>query len=288
MKTYYEYHIESYQQGDIDPAYALLKYICDRYELNIEQRYWLAFLYGCCYCGATVFYIYNEFPDFENVNKDRLQRWWDSNKSRLLFQTDRLRIKSNNQFVAAYQSYKEVLHGLTQQKFVGEYVCTLPSAQMNYNHLYKRLFQVKYFGRYSMFLWLECMHELTGVNIMPDGIDWRNAKNCYNGLMHCVGRAEKSKIDMGDAFEADAFLRHVMNELIERYPEYKTTVWNVETTLCAYKKYRHGKRWVGYYWDRMVEEIKIMFDRTPQKVCWNAIFDYINKPKERINNAYQI
>ena len=63
---YLEYHEQSYAAKDIDPAYPMLKYICDRFELNIEQRCWIAFLYGCTYCGPTVFYIYNEFPDFEN------------------------------------------------------------------------------------------------------------------------------------------------------------------------------------------------------------------------------
>lgn len=286
MISYYQYHVQSYEQGDIDPAYALLKYLCDRYELNIEQRYWLAFLYGCCYCGATVFYIYNEFPDFENVNVARLERWWKGNKQRLLFQTDRMRIRSNDQFVTAYQSYKQVLRGMSQHQFVEEYICSLPNAGLNYDHLYQRLLNVKYFGRYSMFLWLECMHELTGVNIMPTGIHWKDAKNCYNGLMRCFNLREQKDINIEDALIADTLFVDTLNTLRKTYPLLKTTVWNVETTLCAYKKYCHGKRYVGYYWKRMCDEIEKMKQNTPSKVCWNALFDYINNPEERINYGY--
>jgi hypothetical protein len=286
MLTYYQYHLKSYEYGDIDPAYNLLKYICDRYELNIEQRYWLAFLYGCTYCGATVFYIYNEFPDFENVNIPRLERWWNEHKHRLLFQTDRMRIRSNNQFVAAYRSYQDRLDGRRQQDFIENDICTFPDAGLNYNYLYQRLLEVKYFGRYSLFLWLECMHELTGVNIMPTRIDWRNAKNCFNGVMNCFGLPERDIVTKEESMVADQLFLVILNQLRTYYPQLKTTVWNTETTLCAYKKYCHDKRYVGYYWKRMCAEIEKMKNNTPSKVCWNALLDYINDPKERENYGY--
>ena len=59
-----EYHINSSKAKDIDPSNDCLKYVADRFELNIEQRYWLAFLFGTCYSATMVYYVYNEFPDF--------------------------------------------------------------------------------------------------------------------------------------------------------------------------------------------------------------------------------
>jgi hypothetical protein len=44
LKEYINYHNLMYNMGDIDPSYPMLRYVCDRFELNIEQRYWLAFL----------------------------------------------------------------------------------------------------------------------------------------------------------------------------------------------------------------------------------------------------
>jgi hypothetical protein len=37
--------------------------------------------------------------------------------------------------------------------------------------------------------------------------------------------------------------------------------------LCAYKKYRHGKRYVGYYIDRQLEEIEKMERNVPTGVA---------------------
>ena len=103
IKSYHEYHTLSMAAKDVDPSVICLRYLAERFELNIEQRYWIAFLYGTCYCAPTVFYMYNEFPDFEGVDVDRMQKWWDEKKSLLIFQTDRLRIKSNNQFVDIFK-----------------------------------------------------------------------------------------------------------------------------------------------------------------------------------------
>ena len=41
--NYIDYHIESSKAKDIDPSNDCLKYLCDRFELNIEQRFWLAY-----------------------------------------------------------------------------------------------------------------------------------------------------------------------------------------------------------------------------------------------------
>ena len=76
IQSYLRYHSESQKIGDIDPAHGMLEYICNRFELNLEQRYWLAFVYALTYCGPSTFYVYNEFPDFENLDAGRLERWW--------------------------------------------------------------------------------------------------------------------------------------------------------------------------------------------------------------------
>ena len=65
VKTYTQYHNESLKAKDIDPSVTCLRYLAERYELNLEQRYWIAFLYGTCYSATTTFYMYNEFPDYE-------------------------------------------------------------------------------------------------------------------------------------------------------------------------------------------------------------------------------
>ena len=76
LAEYLSYHRQSSIAKDIDPQNDCLQYVANRFELNMEQRYWLAFLFGTCYCAPTVYYIYNEFPDYNTVNIDRLEKWW--------------------------------------------------------------------------------------------------------------------------------------------------------------------------------------------------------------------
>jgi hypothetical protein len=286
--SYIEYHAKSYITGDIDPAYPMLEYICDRFELNTEQRYWLSFLYGCCYCGPTVFYIYNEFPDYENVDVARLTRWWYANKSKLLFQTDRLRIRSNDQFIPAFVSYRELCVE-RQSSFMSQYVHDkLP--QVSYDTMYTILLEnVKYFGRYSMFLWLECMHRLTGIPIQPTKLNWKEANNCLNGLLYAnmglttLCTEVKKPIDY-ECKIADSLLISTMQQIRDIHPTYRTDIWNVETTLCAYYKYLHGKRYVGFYRDRQMDEINIMETNTRGSgVCWDVLHDFRKEYKPYLN-----
>jgi hypothetical protein len=282
MIPYSEYHARSYITGDIDPAYPMLRYICDRFELNIEQRYWIAFLYGCCYCGPTVYYIYNEFPDYENVDVFRLERWWYANKSKLLFQTDRLRIRSNDQFIPAFVSYRK-LCGVCQEDTLRQFVYPgMP--KKSYDVMYKVLLKdVKYFGRYSMFLWLECMHRLTEIPIQPTGIDWRNANNCLNGLLLANNCPEIDKPTAQDCAMADVLIRETMAEITFAYPKYYTDIWDIETTLCAYYKYIHGKRFIGYYLDRQMKEINIMKANVTSGVCWDVLYDFRKEYQPHLN-----
>ena len=51
-------------------------------------------------------------------------------------------------------------------------------------------------------------------------------------------------------------------------------IWNIETTLCAYKKYNHNKRYVGYYIERMKKEIIKMSMNVNNGVDWSVMWDF--------------
>ena len=73
---------------DCDPALWLLNYLFDRFEHNIEQKFWISWIYGTTYHLPTAWIIWNEFPDFELVDQERLQEWNNKNYQRLRYQTD--------------------------------------------------------------------------------------------------------------------------------------------------------------------------------------------------------
>lgn len=281
LEEYIKYHTNSSRLRDIDPANDCLRYISERFELNIEQRYWLAFLYSCCYSPATTYYIYNEFPDFENVNVNRLQRWWDANRDNLIFQTDRLRVKSSNQFVEAFKSYKLAISELSRSGSQEDafYQLTRNDSDTNYKDVWKFGSQIYTFGRFTLFIYLEMLHVLTDLDIIPDTLDLANAESCRNGLAlayglnHLNNHKSKKKMLKEDIEYLQTLFVDLMRIIGNLDIQHKS-IWNVETTLCAYKKYRLGKRYVGYYIERSGKEIYTMQSRIKAGVDWSPLWQF--------------
>lgn len=262
---YLKYHIDSSKIRDIDPANDCLRYIADRFELNMEQRYWLAFLYSTCYCAPTVYYMYNEFPDYENVDVARLERWWKANKSKLVFQTDRLRIKTQNKFVETFLSYQKMLGGRSQQERMSYW--KTPYNQATYNNAYAGVTSVRNVGRFTAFIWLEMISVLTDFKCVPDRLEWKFADNCRKGLCYAFGREDDQTAASMDLL-MDWLLRNLKNKCEHN------NIYNIETTLCAFKKHVHGKRHVGYYIERQLKEIEKMEAAVKTGVCWRVLWEF--------------
>lgn len=276
LKEYLSFHQASSFARDIDPQNDCLTYICDRYELNIEQRYWLAFLFATCYCAPTVFYIYNEFPDYQNVDVGRLERWWTANRNKLVFQTDRARVRSNNEFVNCFKSYREII-GTSQQAYFQKLSASTP--QDTYVAAYKRLSNIHYFGRFTMFIYLELVSVLTDVQMIPNDLNLREAESCRNGLALALGRKdlfshfEDKTLTFKDYSDLEQGLELLTAKISDMNIKHKN-LFNIETTLCAYKKVKLGKRYVGYYIERMRTEIEAMKKNVPVGVDWSVLYDF--------------
>ncbi len=261
--SYKDYHNLSMQAKDVDTSIIALKYISDRFELNLEQRYWIAFLYGTCYCAATVYFIYNEFPDFESVDVKRLSKWWNNNKDKLIFQTDRARIKSNDQFVPSFLSYRKLIQTTQQKYFKGDW-----------KTIYKKISEIKFFGRFSLFNYLDTLNQLTDVVAKPPYLNMLEAESCRNGLCYALGKTDW--VDKPLNKEKAIFLHNSFLNLLKTE---QGNIFQLETTLCAYKKYRRGKRYVGYYIDRMYKEIVKM--EGINGVCWQVLWDFRKEVLDR-------
>jgi hypothetical protein len=258
--TYEEYHNSSLKAGDIDPSVTALKYLADRFELNPSQRYWIAFLYGTNYSATTTFLMYNEFPDFENVNVDRLNNWWGKNKSNLLFQSDRLRVKTTNQFVPSFISYRNVTKGNQEKYYL---------TSTNWKDCYDKITAIKNFGRFSAFNYLDVLNQITETKYSPPYLNMVEAESCRNGLCYAIGKDEwvDKKLTKQMAIE-------LHNHFLQFLKKYDGNIYQVETTLCAYKKYRKNQRYVGFYIERMRKEIEQMQGRFKEGVAWEVLWQF--------------
>ena len=277
LEAYLDYHAAMVALGDLDPQYPALRYVAARFELNTEQRYWLAWLFATTYCVPTAFYMYNEFPDYENVDVARLARWWGANRARCLFQSDRLRVKTTNQFVPAFESYRALAQPTQEAWWYG---CRAPRPDASYDAAFAQAGQLWQFGRYSLFLYLEAVAALTGFPMVPTGLDLRHAESSRNGLCYALGLDGwltghdygRTTLAAGELRALQARFPAVLAAAQERAPG--STVWSVETSLCAFKKLQRGTRWLGYYVARQAEEIRKMERAVPEGVCWDVLWDF--------------
>jgi len=263
---------------DCDPAYPAMNYICDRLELNIEQRYWMSFLYGCTYSAPAVYYIMNEFPDYENVNVKRLQKWWNKNKNKVVFQSDRAKVKNFNQFVPAFESYQKLIGGSQRDAFSKFF--SIKDLKSRYDSVYEFTSDLWYFGRFSLFNYLECLSELTDLSMDASSLYLQEAESCRNGLCYACGRLDmvtlhhnlpKSPIDYNFLEEK---LFQLYNELKVENPEIPVTYFNIETVLCAFKKLFWETRYLGYYIDRFFEELSVLNNNVSDGVEWSILWDF--------------
>lgn len=276
-----QYHSAMQNAGDIDPGYPMLQYVCDRFELNIEQRYWLAFLYATCYCAPTVFLIYNRFPDFELVDIAAMEEWWkNEGRDQSVFQSDRGWIRSRNQFVDMVKSYRSSLDGLTQeQKFLS---LKTSDPLQTYSNCYQEFSALYQMGRFALFLYLEAVFVVTGYRMEPNGIELKEAESSRNGICYAMGWDDliTGKETGLNSIPQSAYPRlnkafwKIINQLRTERPDERADVWNVETSLCAYKKFKKGQRFVGYYLDRQAGEIKKLENLAPHGVDWDVLWDF--------------
>jgi len=279
LREYLAYHRESVRIGDVDPAHAMLRYIVNRYELNPEQALWVCALYAWTYNGASAFYLYNEAPDFENVNIGRLTRWWyDHGRAETVFTTDARWRRSRNQFVDAVDSYRKWIGKGTQaEKFAS--VATGATPEKRYDQILAQMSNLYTIGQFSAFLWTEALAVVGGLDIIPTDLDLNVAWSCRDGLMYAYGYDQWVTGEGPTPFEARGDVARSWSHLRSMLQP-ASTVWALETTLCAYRKNCDGKRYIGSYVDRQAMEVAKMQSQVRNGVCWQPLWDYRRETME--------
>lgn len=259
--SFKQYCVAAVSSWEIDPNYPLMNYLFRRYELSKSQEYWACFLYGTFYHPGSVFYVMQEFPEFEKVDLGRLKKWHAANWRQLQYNTDRKYEKGH--FVEMFESYRDVVGGQSptaQEEFFAGLLG--PDPVKNFRAVTAALHKLWHFGRYSVYIYTECLHRCMGMPMQADTIFLKEADSPRHGLCIVLGKEEWAKGPLSaDQWqwltdESEKLLREVQRE----YPLLGMDHWLMESCLCAYKGYfRPTKgRYIPYYLDRMGHEIAQM------------------------------
>lgn len=296
LKLFVDFCKNSMNAKDVDPAIAYMNYMVDRMEMNEEQVLWLCFLYGVTYQLPSAYLIWNEYPDLELAGIERLTKWWSEVQRHIPFQVDKM--KQRKDFVHTVASYQTLVQG-SQKNYFDNLLCE-DDPQKNFDKLWSPLKSIAYFGRFSVWNWSQALKHIAGYNIEPTilMLGEPDSISFTDGLAYAFGQLDKvtqkvinpatgkkQKIYHKWTAEEKAIMEDSCATLKKSL---RIDNFQLETLACAFKKIwrTHESRYVGYYNDRMADDIRDTSGRGWDGVDWQLLWDARQAcvPKKYLHN----
>ena len=300
IKMFANFCENSIKAHDVDPAVEYTQYIVRRMELNDEQIIYLCFLYGLTYQLPTAWVLWNEMPDLELINEERLTKWFDENKSRLPFQQDKVKCKKD--MVKTILSYQELVNG--SQKDYFDNLLDSDNPQVNFDRMWSPLKSVYGFGRFSTWNQCQMLKHVAGYNIEPLTLmlGESDSTSFTDGLAYAFGQTEKVTqkiVDVSTGKKKKVYYKWSADEKMDM--ENSCAVlkkslgldnFQLETLACAFKKIwrTNDSRYVGYYNDRIADDIRKTSDQGWNGVDWELLWDARKEcvPPKYLHNNYGV
>lgn len=253
MDEFVQYHMN----GDGECNTVVLVEWANKHSLDFQERFELAYFFSITYAVESAIIL---FEERENALK-HIKTWSQENKRKIVFQSDRKYMRMKDSFEKCLEWFKKHrnVENFLNMVQVGE-VINLETA-INFIEGWTM------FGRFSAFLFLEMFVNLIGAEIENTTIDWKHGNTATSGLLNIFGydKAANAFDKTGQlaipAEKMDEYLETLIH-MIEKAGGSKN-VTEIETSLCAYRKFYKGSRYNGYYLDRMLEEINTMKNDYP-------------------------
>jgi hypothetical protein len=279
--SFKRYCVAAVSTWEIDPNYPLLNYLFRRFETSKSQEYWACYLYGVFYHPGTVFYVMQEFPEFEKVDLGRLKRWHDANWRNLRYNTDRKYEKGH--FVEMFESYLNLI-GSQSSTAHDEFFDNLivgDDPYSDFRRVERELRKLLRFGRYATYIYTEALHRCMGMPIKADTMFLKEAKSSRTGLALVLGwdveRVAAGKLSPAEWVALGNEGEQLMREIQREYPNLGMDYWFMESCLCAYKGFFRATkgRYLPYYLDRMLDEIgQLKDDEMTTGVDWKVLYQF--------------
>lgn len=268
FEQFIDYHYTHCKAWEIDTHTDHAVWFANRMRLDVEQRCWLAFLIGCCEWTSVAMLLFARFPHYRAWSEADVREFCAGKKFNRVFAYEYRWIYYK--LPEVFKSYRDLVerYGRGRQIDAVRACATGATPEERFANFCKR-FKVKMFGAYANLDYTEVLRFLCGIDFLPT-ISVDDNYSVRSGLMYALGVHEafdchtrgtkptREQHDLltkglGDIVRAVAKL-----DLIPRFK----TIWAIETSLCTYNKFLHGKRWMGYYKLRQIREMRNVMDTT--------------------------
>lgn len=208
-------------------------------------------IYSLTYSVPTTIVILCKLNELNTNPKE----FWQKYRSKLLFQSDRKYVKMNNRFINGYFDFKKSgIFELLRNKEIIDLSKTVKLIEQCYS-----------FGRFSAFLFLETYGAMFNKEFVNNQLDWIDGATVTSGLLNVLGRDKEANIwDKTHQLDFNPLIfDKFANYLLDKVSIGKKLAI-LETNLCAYRKLFKGTRYIGYYSDRVLEELYYTIEQFPE------------------------
>ena len=290
---FYEFHLKyKSHPGDV---YFAFPYLSKKFNLDIEQNLWIAYINGCTQNIISTWLIFEQFPSVKNLDIDKLDQWW--NKEYIKYKVgsgwdlDRRYFKiGKTGFPNCVKSYKKCIDQYGSQLEFYNSLTTSNDKFKNYEKCWEYIRKnFLSFGRLSAFSYLEYLR-IQGINVDCNNLyfeDISGSRSHRNGVCKILGRDDldwwKTKIhyDKETIQWIKLEAEKIFNEAKARIKHEDVSYFTFESTLCNYKSWHRPKRrYPNVYMDMMYNRIKYAESQHGNKfdIFWQMRKDCL--PKE--------
>lgn len=247
-----------HRDGDGECNNVVLREWAKRHCKDLQELYELTYFFSITYCAESAVVL---FRDKRQVFS-HITQWVAENKRNLVFQSDRKYIRMKDSFERCLKSFESISNVEDFLRKVTDNGVIILAKAVPYVSSWEL------FGRFSAYLFLETFVNLTGYPIENTKMDWKLNTTATSGLMNVYGydiaanNWDKYKVLAIPEEELDKMLLALQGKIAMTGGS--TNVTEIETSLCAYRKFYKGSRYNGFYLDRMLEEIYAMNDKYPE------------------------
>lgn len=282
VDRYVEYHRRNAVYREIDTHLDAAVYLADLYGMSEAQRAFFAFLNACCETTPTALWIWSKFKTLKEAKQGGISDFVLKYSDDLPFQYDVRWIRYK--FDQVFESYwsRSTRNGRSEIEEIRAAAIGRTDPEIYYN--FCKNFKIHMFGTYVSYLYTELLSYVCGVRI-PVVLDPATNHSVRSGLIYSLGLereifcVKKGSVPTPEELRT---LKAGLEEVRKRIEELNIsdrhkTLWAIETTLCTFNKFNHGKRWLGFYQQRQKKEIKRMCEFTKRigdNFDWSVLHDY--------------
>lgn len=256
--------------------------IAEGLELDLEQRYWLAWLNANTQNPVTSLLLLRAAPRLADAEK--AVAFWQANYRALDWDTDRRYHKAR--FADAVRGYAETMCG----------TCTGPQHRYfrvgyEWQAWWEQAYALPTMGRLSTWSYLEYLRILLGADYVPDADtlmleDVQGSRSHRNGLCLLLGQERVLVVDkqlgrpgITDAVYTPDVLEYLGEEAHKLHTEVQQRIGlsadllSLESALCTYKSWhKPNRRYPGCYNDMLYNRLISAENRFGQRfgVIWDA------------------